>query len=366
MTAISIILATYNRSADLLRTLQAYEAQCTADSFEVVVVDDASMDETWEALQSYEPRRFELRCEKMERNSGQGLARNRAIPLVDSPLILFSGDDILPEPTFVEAHLTAHRRNPDEKVAILGRIQWPEDMPVNTLMAHIDGIGAEQFSFFYLKDEQEYDFRHLYTSNISLKRSVLHSLDRWFDADFTLYGFEDADLGYRLAKKGLRIKYCSAAVAYHYHYHNIYSFARRQYNSGKMACVLVQKHPELRKFMLGRKLPWKLFQARLCRRFFPVQAEVVQNLENRLLGLLSFYEYQPQPLLDSLYVKVLNYFYYKGILEGSEVIFRNGRNSSKAEMVSACYAMSQLHRIMQWYLPLAQKMQVNLPQKYDL
>lgn len=407
--AITVLLTTYNRAADLKRTLQAYEAQITPNAFEILVVDDASTDATPEVLRAYQPQRFSLQYAFMEQNSGQGQARNRAIPLIRSPLVLFSGDDILPEPYFIEAHLAAHRLHPDEKVAILGRISWPKDFPLNTLMAHIDGVGAEQFSFYYFKDSQEYDFRHLYTSNISFSASLLHALAAkeakespggqvaWFDPAFHMYGFEDVDLGYRLSKLGMRIFYSSTPVACHYHYHTAYSFTSRQYKSGRMACVLVQKHPELRRLIFGKGLGWYLRKAQLhrllaglhlARGYTPQQ---VQQLEARALRLLSFYELEPHALLDSLYTKILKYYFYKGIVDGvlapsaapgrsatsrgkldpSPHTLRIDRTEEQSRPVQAVFPMQpvatffagpRLNRILDWYLRTAKKLQIRLPE----
>ena len=139
-----------DRAFDLIKVLKAYDNQSVEEKFEVIAVDDASEDETYDVLTSYVPNHYTLRVERMESNVGQGRARNRVIPLVDSDLVLFVGDDIFPESFFIESHLTAHRRYQDETTAVLGRIAWPEDLPQNTLMTHIDGIGAQQFSFYYL------------------------------------------------------------------------------------------------------------------------------------------------------------------------------------------------------------------------
>ncbi len=390
MTSISIILATFNRSVDLLRVLQAYEVQTTTEPFEVLVVDDASTDSTWEILQNYQTDRncsndnhcssngnhcssngnrcssngnrcssngnFHLHIERMERNSGPGQARNRAIPHASSPIVLFTGDDMLPEKTFLAAHLAAHRKYPDEKTAILGCIRWPQDLPVNTLMTHIDGVGAQQFSFFYLRDGHEYDFRHLYTSNVSIKTGFLKSLGYCFDADFTNPAFEDVDLGYRLAQKGLRIRYSHTPIVYHYHYHTVYSFARRQYLSGRMACILVKKHPSLANIIYGKGLRFRLLKAQIHSKSQQENVKEVERLENKLLRLLSFYEHKPQPLLDNLYILSLQYFLYKGIVDG------NIQNNRQASQISAAYALPKLQAIFNWYFPLARKMEVPLPE----
>lgn len=313
--AISILMPCYNRAHDLLRVLQAYDLQTTDQPFEIIAIDDASQDQTFEVLSSYRPRNYTLRPMQMEQNSGQGRARNRIIPLVESPLVLFTGDDILPRADFIERHLQAHTYFPEHTAAILGYTRWPADMPVNTLMAHIDGVGAEQFSFHYLQNGHTYDYRHFYTSNISLKTELLHSVDYWFDHDFIMYGFEDVELGFRLAQNGMRIYYLDSLVAYHYHFHTIWSFSNRQYKVGLMAHTLARKHRAVAWFFKGQYRRIYTVWAKTIVKPGGEDSDFVNWIEKEALRLLSFYEWYPHRLLDGLYSIVLEYFYYKGLID---------------------------------------------------
>jgi hypothetical protein len=281
----------------------------------------------------------------MGRNQGQGAARNRAIPLASSPLTLFVGDDMIPHADFVRGHLAAHRRYKAAEVAILGRTEWSPRIPRNTLMDHIDGIGAQQFSYHYLQDEQEYDFRHFYTSNISLKTRFLQSLDRWFDTDFYLYGYEDTELGYRLANRGMRIVYQSALGLEHSHYYNIWTFSARQRKSGQMANVLLDKHPRLRispvfRFHYTRVL--NLF--RMPRIFRDPHAGAVRWHEDLACRLASMYEWEPIALLDRYYLAVLDYFYYDGFITGLL------EKSPRLQGMRAAHADRYLTPSLRWFM----------------
>jgi GT2 family glycosyltransferase len=319
--AISVIMPTYNRAYDLARTLRAYDQQVGSSEFELIAVDDGSNDETYQVLTSYQPTRYRLRVERLEKNSGPAAARNRGMLLAQAPLVIFVGDDILPDRYLIEGHLTAHRYYSNNQIAVLGKVQWPSDLPVNTLMAHIDGIGAQQFSYHYFKDGQEYDYRHFYTANISLKRDFLLSESKGFDTGFPFAAFEDVELSYRLAKRGLKIYYASALIGAHYHYHTIWTFSTRQYRAGLMACVLVKKHPEIREMIMGRG--WQIrklqFNTRsvLGRPQGGGAAEITNMLENEMLHTLSLYEWTESFQLDRVYIEVLKYFYYKGLIEGT-------------------------------------------------
>lgn len=314
--AISIIMPCHNRAHDLGKTLKAYDRQNINETFELIAIDDASSDGTYQLLTTYHPANYTLRVERMAENSGPAAARNLGIQLAKAPLILIVGDDILPDENLIWGHLIAHRQYGDSNAAILGHIKWPGDLPVNTLMTHIDGIGAQQFSYHYLQDRQEYDFRHFYTANVSLKKDFLDSVDHWFDTDFRYAAFEDAELAYRLSKRGMQIIYLAPLVGYHYHYHNIYTFSKRQRNAGFMANVLTSKHPRLRYLFRAQYLRiLKLFRD-LKSVSRPYPTELIQQVEDFTLHLASFYEWQPNEILDRLYLAILDHFYYKGVIEG--------------------------------------------------
>lgn len=317
MNAISLIMPCYNREYDLLRVLEAYDHQDVGVPFEVIAIDDASSDHTYELLTAYKPKNYSLIVERQATNQGPAAARNRGIAIVQAPITVFVGDDILPAPGFVYQHIKSHTLYSDPHTAILGKTTWPPDITMNTLMAHIDGAGAQQFSYYYLQDGQEYDFRHFYTSNISIKTDFLKSLDHWFDTDFKYAAFEDAELAYRLSKKGLHIYYVSAPLAYHYHYHTIWSFSKRQYHAGLMACMLVKKHPELSSFIKGRGWQHRVWSWLGHIAFHKPLKVNLEDLEMKILSRASTYEAHGQDDIVNIYEKTLNYYFTKGLIHGS-------------------------------------------------
>ena len=332
MPDISLIMPCYNRAHDLRRSLEAYDRQLGEPSFEMIAVDDGSNDETNEILISFQPENFSLRVIRSERNQGPAMARNIGISHSVAPLLLFVGDDILPDPYLVKGHLEAHRFYKSDQIALLGKVAWAQDLPINTLMAHIDGIGSQQFSYHYMRDQQVYDFRHFYTANISLKRKMLLTQDWWFDTEFPHAVFEDVELSFRLSQVGMKIIYLAHLIGYHYHYHNIWTFSKRQYNAVMMACLLVKKHPAARNLLLGRWWRIHLLNLRLSSMLRPHPSNDVSQMEIQALNLASAYEWAPHMLLDQLYLRLLSYFYYKGMIQGSL------RHEADAEKVTRTFA----------------------------
>ena len=354
--ALSIVMPCHNRAYDLARVLDSYEEQSGEGTFELIAVDDASQDETYDLLKSYNPTRFTIRVERLYVNQGPAAARNKGISLARAPLILFVGDDIVPDRNLVRGHIAAHRRYRENNDAVLGYVAWPDSMPVNTLMRHIDGMGAEQFSYYYLKDGEAYDFRHFYTANISIKKEFLYRLDRWFDTDFPYAAFEDVELAYRLSKNGLRIVYSSHLSGEHYHYHNIWTFSNRQYRSGLMACVLAKKHPETAKIVVGRSFWLRSAYWRALAAAGRYPSSDTDWLESETLHLLSAYEWKKNPLIDQLYLRVLNYYYQKGLIYG------NFGETPLARRIHDVFARRALIPGLSWFFNESERIQGWVPE----
>jgi glycosyltransferase involved in cell wall biosynthesis len=312
---ISVIMPCYNRAHDLIRTLQAFDRQRGSRSFELIAIDDCSTDRTQEVLRSYQSGLFELKVLRQEVNQGPAAARNRGLEQAVAPLVLFVGDDILPDPYLVAAHLAAHRFYPQPEVGILGQVVWADDLPVNTVMQHIQGVGAQQFSYYYLQDNQAYDFRHFYTANVSVKRDFLTSDGRLFDTSMRFY--EDGELSYRLTRRGFRIIYSKLPVGYHYHYYSARTFADRQFRAGLGACLFVNKHPQVRPLITGKtwKLKARIWNLQALRRNLP--PDIARHLEYSALQNLGEYEWGYHPRLDTFYMAAFSYFFIKGLIAGT-------------------------------------------------
>jgi len=66
-----------------------------------------------------------------------------------------------------------------------------------------------------------------------------------FDESFVTYGNEDYDLGWRLSRKGIEVRFASRAVARQIYDKSLYAWLRDVGSVGRADVALVQKHPEL-------------------------------------------------------------------------------------------------------------------------
>lgn len=246
---LSIVIPTWNRADTLLRVLGSLGRQIDAPSFEVIIVNDGSTDDTAELISRALAERlfpYPIRFESQE-NSGPGKARNRGTSMAEGTYVLYIGDDTVPDPRFLSEHASVHQQAGDDPLlACLGYTGWPEEESASAFMDYINEYGL-QFGYALIEHGAIVPFNFFYTSNISVARAVLGPEP--FDTTFPAAAWEDIELAYRLERDGLRIRYNANAVTRHYHRMTVDSFARRQYGVGRSGAIFFQKHPELGHFL---------------------------------------------------------------------------------------------------------------------
>jgi glycosyltransferase involved in cell wall biosynthesis len=223
---LTVIIPTYNRKDILRRTLAGYLEQSGTHLIgELLVVDDGSIDESQSIVAEFKRRAtFEVRYLRQP-NRGPAAARNLGLANASTPLVLYADDDIIPGAELVAQHVEWHRQFAHRTVAVLGYVTWSSEVHITPFMKWY-GEGS-LFSYDQLQHGCEYDFRYLYTCNISLKREFLQSVGG-FDERFKMAAFEDTELGYRLSQAGLRLLYNSQAIGYHYQHFTFADACRKK------------------------------------------------------------------------------------------------------------------------------------------
>ncbi|MEN8163555.1 MAG: glycosyltransferase family 2 protein [Acidobacteriota bacterium] len=317
-----MLIPTFGRAEALAVALHAWEQQQPGDlPFEVIVVDDGSPDDTRGLLASFRSLRFGLRRLAQE-NAGPAAARNRGLQAAQGEIVVFTGDDIEPAPDLLEQHLKGHLQAGNPDIAILGLTRWPETAQVTATMRHVDGVGAQQFSYHWLEDGSDYDFRHFYTSNISVHRTLLDREPTGFSESFPSAAFEDAEYAHRLSQWGLKIRYRASAQAFHHHPYDPRSFFERQRRCGRMGALLWERQPSLAKWLSIRDLEdLRLQAATLDTNGSAALKCVAQDLkrwEGHALALAGFYDHldPPPEAQDAFLLALFRYAFLKGLGDG--------------------------------------------------
>jgi GT2 family glycosyltransferase len=182
----------------LRRTLEALGRQEGAPPFEVIVVDDASTDETPAMLRSLlGDSPFPLIVLRQESNGGPAAARNRGWRSARGAVVCFTDDDCLPQSRWL-ATLVAGMGGAD---LAQGRTLPNPDQR--------DRWGPFSHTVEVLTEAGFYE-----TCNMAYERSWL-DVTGGFDEDFRFPYGEDTDLAWRAKEKGAAIAFVPEAIVYH-------------------------------------------------------------------------------------------------------------------------------------------------------
>jgi len=256
--AVSVITPTRNRAAVLARCLHYLSAQSLApERYEVLVVDDASTDETRTVVEAAARNaRCAVRAFWLRERTGVPGARNHAVREARGKVIVFVDSDNLAPPSFLQAHLAIHEghRNAVGRGPVILTRSLEQPFAVRR------GLLDLSTAFFD-------------TDNASVRRDHLVQVGL-FDEVFYPYGWEGLDLGFRLRALGLRRVYRRDAALYHYHEEvspeSLNGLLTKEEERARTAWLFYEKHPTL--------------EARLALQFTPFHLAL--NTAQRLFGVV--------------------------------------------------------------------------------
>jgi len=101
---VSIITPSHNASEFISDSIESVLAQ-TYEDWEMIIVDDLSTDDSVEKIESYCNKDSRIKLIKLQKNSGAGVARNRAIKESKGDMIAFLDADDLWMPQKLEKQL---------------------------------------------------------------------------------------------------------------------------------------------------------------------------------------------------------------------------------------------------------------------
>ncbi len=131
-----------------------------------------------------------------DRNRGPAAARNLGCRLAKAPVIAFTDDDCIPQPSWLSAGLAIMGHEGVDGAA--GRIVVPVSSAPTDYEATMKGLEASAFA----------------TANCFYKRDALQRVGG-FNEHFTMAWREDSDLQFRLLQSGARLEHAHEAVVVH-------------------------------------------------------------------------------------------------------------------------------------------------------
>jgi len=252
----SVIIPTYNQADSLYLTLTSFAYQTlNPEAFEIIVVDDGSVDKTAQVAQSFSTT-FHLNYVRQS-NRGRSAARNFGVSQASGEILIFNDCDRAVVRDFLEVHLAWHHQQIN--LIVVGSIYELYFSHLDTkreLLAEDIARGFSQFGrlareYSYAQAvSQIYDpsgttdclipWISFFSGNVSLSHRAFEQVGG-FDEGFVDWGFEHFELGLRLYQAGLHYIYEPRARNWHFAHRRPTDF----YLSSLRASYeyLLSKHP---------------------------------------------------------------------------------------------------------------------------
>ncbi|PHR83644.1 MAG: hypothetical protein COA59_11150 [Colwellia sp.] len=108
---LSIVFSTFKSENILEKSLKAYCNIETNYAWELIIVDNACREETRKVVAKYKQKLPIVFLEQPKQ--GKNNALNKAIPIIQGELVLFTDNDIIPESNIVDVYVGAGKTYPD-------------------------------------------------------------------------------------------------------------------------------------------------------------------------------------------------------------------------------------------------------------
>jgi glycosyltransferase involved in cell wall biosynthesis len=222
----SIIIPTYNRPERLAACLHALvQLQYPKELFEVIVVDDGSSSSLEPVINPFQEQiKITLISQS---NAGPAIARNKGAATATNQFLVFTDDDCLPTPDWLQVLATCFATVP---TALIG------GRTVNLLADNLYSAASQLLiDYLYSYYNAEPGQARFFTSNnFALAKSCFEQIGG-FNTTFPLAAGEDREFCHRWLSHAGPMIYAPEAVVYHAHQLTLRSFCRQQFNYGRGA-----------------------------------------------------------------------------------------------------------------------------------
>ena len=234
MAKISILIPTIGR-ASLKKVLEKILANKNFDQIapEILVFFDG------EKVPGILRKKFDQKVNFFgaKKRIGRAGARNFLIEKSRGEILVFVGDNGVPSQNWLEEIQNFHQKKPQKNRAALGKIEWKNPTDFQKFCQN-----QCQFDFQNIA-KRGADWRHFYTSNISVKKDFLGK--NRFSEHFREWGFEDSELGFRLEKQGLQISFVPEITVFRIDSPDLFSVCQKWNWARKNAVIFEKLHPEI-------------------------------------------------------------------------------------------------------------------------
>jgi len=189
---LSIIIPAYNAAGRLPRLLDSIFLAKDFTDFEVIVVDDCSLDDTGRVIELYNQG---IHYFRLKRNSGPAKARNEGVKAAKGKIILFLDADVVCYSDTVSRVAKAFLKDPD-LTAITGVWQRPRRSK-----KFFPNFKALRDWSYWINERQRKGYYYLFSTRIAaIKKDVFERLGG-FNEQYRGADIEDIEFTYKIASR---------------------------------------------------------------------------------------------------------------------------------------------------------------------
>ena len=220
---VSIIVLGWGGEQYISMCLEALSNQ-TYPAYEIIVVDNASPDNTAEIVQRDFPH---VRLIRTEKNLGVAGGNNVGLRAAKGDILILTNVDTEARPDWIERFVEAFQTDPAIGV-VGGKLLYPDGTiqygggaidPAQGISSHVDEHAPDRPDDVEIR---ETDFAT--GAALGIRREVLEEIG-YEDEGYFPINYEDADLSYRARLAGWRVCYAPQAVSVHYESSTLTSLA---------------------------------------------------------------------------------------------------------------------------------------------
>ncbi len=230
MKTVSVIVPAFNAAGTLGECLAALFSQTVPrSSYEIIVVDDGSLDATADVAARYCGEGVRL---VRQQNQGAAGARNTGVAHAAGDLLLFTDSDCVPQPDWIERMVAAFAD--PETVGAKGTYLTTQ----RRLVARFVQIEYED-RYDRMRHQERIDFVDTYSAGY--RRDVFQQNGGF---NVAVRFVEDQEFSFRLAEKGYKLVFVPEARVSHWHDQDVFEYVERKFNIGVWKARVMQRHPE--------------------------------------------------------------------------------------------------------------------------
>lgn len=255
----SIVSILYGKERELPPVLASWCRQTYRGPCELIFVNDDSPDDSSGTIKQFMAKAeadglYEwlpsIRVINNESNMGNCISRNRGIQYATGDIIIVMDADCMVNKDFLSAHAEAMSYADADVTIGAMNLETHNRDPLKVLHEYENDINAANRDAKLQDLIYKESFLNCITRNFAIRRDLIQ--EELFDPDFSYtadpasgFGWEDVEMGYRLYKRGLRVKYIENAISVHVTHPSSGDEATKPIRSLRNFRKLFIKHPEL-------------------------------------------------------------------------------------------------------------------------